>query len=179
MKKSNLIGEIVMCLCEIVCGILLLINPVGFTSSIIIIFGVVLAISGIGSVVSYFRADPYEAMRGQLLTRGLALLTVGLFCSFKSHWFIVTFPLLTILYGVGTLAAGFVKTQWAVDAIRRKDRYWGWMALGAALSLLFAVLILSNPFSSTAVLWSFVAISLIVEAVLDLIAVIFGRKADN
>lgn len=179
MKKSNIIGEILMCLCEIICGILLLINPVGFTSSIIVVFGAILAISGIGSMITYFRADPFEAASGQLLAQGLALLVGGLFCSLRSHWFIATFPLLTILYGIGTLATGFIKTQWAVDAIRRKEHYWGWMALGAALSLLFAVLILSNPFSTTAVLWTFVAISLIVEAVLDLFAVIFGKKAGN
>ena len=42
---------------EILIGILLLINPVGFTSSIIVAFGIVLTIMGIGQIIKYFRTD--------------------------------------------------------------------------------------------------------------------------
>ena len=48
MLKRNL-GSVAMSLAEIVIGILLLVNPVGFTSGIIVTFGVVLMITGIGT----------------------------------------------------------------------------------------------------------------------------------
>ena len=38
--KEN-INTIVICLCEILVGVLLLINPIGFTSGIIIMLGIV------------------------------------------------------------------------------------------------------------------------------------------
>ena len=48
MLKRNL-GSVAMSLAEIVIGILLLVNPVGFTSGVIVTFGVVLMITGIGT----------------------------------------------------------------------------------------------------------------------------------
>jgi len=51
--------------------------------------------------------------------------------------------------------------------------------IGAVLTLVFALLILANPFASTAFLWTFIAISLIVEAVLDILAFTFGRKSES
>ena len=50
------------------------------------------------------------------------------------------------------------------------------MGLSAALTIVCAVIILYNPFSSTAVLWTFIAITLIVEAVVDVIATIFAKE---
>lgn len=54
----------------------------------------------------------------------------------------------------------------------------GWFIalIGAALSVLFAVLVLANPFSSTIILWNFIAIWLIIEAVMDILTFIFGMK---
>ena len=66
--KEN-INTIVICLCEILVGVLLLINPIGFTSGIIIMLGIVLLISGIISVIGYFRTDAAIAVHEQ----GLAI----------------------------------------------------------------------------------------------------------
>ncbi len=177
MKEQKGTASVILCLCEVVVGILLFVNPVGFTAGIIIALGAVLIVAGVVNVVNYFRQDPAEAALGSRLAAGLASILAGLFCVTHSHWFIVTFPLLTILYGVVILVSGLVKAQWAVDLARQKLRHWCWMALSAALTLIFAAIILLNPFATTAVLWIFVAISLIVEAVADLVTAIFGRQA--
>ena len=60
MLKRNL-GSVAMSLAEIVVGILLLVNPVGFTSGIIIAFGIVLMLMGISTTIKYFRTEPEEA----------------------------------------------------------------------------------------------------------------------
>ena len=60
----------------------------------------------------------------------------------RSEWFIVTFPVLTILYGITVLVTGFYKVQMTVDTLRMKRVRWGWMAVGAALSLALAAIIL-------------------------------------
>lgn len=101
---------------------------------------------------------------------------MGLFCALKSEWFIATFPLLTVIYGVVTLMTGLSKVQWAIDMLRQKQKYWFVALIGALLTLVFAVLILCNPFSSTAIPWTFIAISLIVEAVMDILAFVFGKR---
>ena len=48
--------------------------------------------------------------------------------------------------------------------------------IGAVCTLLFGILILANPFESTAVLWTFIAVTLIVEAVVDILTLVFGRR---
>ena len=175
MLKRNL-SSMATSLVELIIGILLLINPIGFTSGIIIAFGVVLMIMGIHKTVKYFRTEPEEAAVSQILVKGLLMLLAGAFCAFNSHWFIATFPVLTLVYGVVILITGITKVQWTIDIIRMKRSKWFWAAISAAISIVCGVVIITSPFSTTAVLWMFIGISLIVEAVFDMIGSIFGNR---
>ena len=176
MSKINRnTGNLLTCIFEILVGILLLIDPVGFTSGIIIVFGIVLAVIGVISLFKYFRMDAETAAQENGLVKGLIFAIFGLFCAFKSEWFIITFPLLTVLYGILTLISGVSKVQWAVDMLRAKQKYWFVEVIGAILTIVCAVLILSNPFTSTAFLWTFIGVTMIVEAVVDVFAFVLGR----
>ena len=180
MKKlKNLLSGLIFCLLELIVGILLLINPVGFTSWIIQIAGIVLVITGIVDVVKYFTTSTKEASLGQTLAKGLLSVLAGGFCALKTEWFIVTFPVLTVLYGVITLMGGIGKIQMMFDMIRQKNKKWFWAAISAVVSIVCAIVILSSPFTSTAVLWVFTGISLLVEAVLDFFALLFGKKTTD
>ena len=174
LKRS--LGGVAMSLVELIVGILLLVNPASFTSGIIVAFGVVLMLMGIGSIIKYFRTEPEEAAVNQSLVTGLIELLAGVFCAFNSHWFIMTFPVLTLVYGVVILLTGLTKLQWMVDIIRMKRRRWLLAAVSAAISILCGVVIITSPFSTTAVLWAFTGISLIMEAVFDMISAIFGNR---
>ena len=172
-------GSVLVCLMEILTGILLLIEPIGFTTSIIMILGAVLTISGVFKLIQYFRAGPAAAAAGQGLMKGLLAVIGGVFCMTQSGWFLAAFPVLTILYGAVTLISGLFKVQLTVDMLRFKQKKWGWAALAAALTILAAVIILANPFSSAVVLWTFIAITLIVEAVFDVISIFAGRDRQS
>lgn len=176
MNKSNMITGLIMALCELAVGILLLVNPIGFTSLIFIVLGIILLAAGTLEIISYFREEPAIALTRQGLAKGLAEIAAGLFCAFQSNWFIATFPLLTILYGVVILMTGFSKVQRAADMFRMKLKKWYLAAISAALSLVFAGIVLSNPFASTEALWIFVAVSLIVDAIVDAVVLVFRRK---
>lgn len=168
--------NIIMALGEILVGILLLVNPFRFTAGIITGAGILLVALGAVTVLAYFKADPLEAAKGQQLTKGLSVLLAGIFCIFKSEWFLITFPLLTILYGFGILLTGIAKVQWAVDMFRLKKESWHYAALSAGVTVVVAAVILMDPFATTAVLWTFIAVSLIVEAVVDIVALVFLMK---
>lgn len=161
---------------ELVVGILLMINPVNFTVGIITAAGVVMILYGVINIIKYFRMDAKTAVSGQSLAQGLCMILMGAFCTLKSEWFIATFPVLTMIYGVITLFAGMRKIQLTVDLLRLKNKKWFWGAISAAVSIVCAVIILNSPFTTTAVLWMFTGISLIVEAVFDCITVIMGVK---
>lgn len=173
---KNNIGNIVYCVVEIIIGILLLINPVSLTAGIIMMLGIVLAVLGISNIVTYFHTDPQKATQTNGLMNGLILVAVAYVCFFKIEWLFATFPLMAVFYGIVILITGINKLQWAVDWMRLKKRYWYVALIGALLSILFALVILMNPFTSVGVLWAFIAVSLIVEAMIDIVAYIFGRK---
>lgn len=175
MLKRNL-NSVIMSIAEIIIGVLLLVDPVGFTSGIIVASGVVLMIMGLGTTIKYFRSKPEDAAVGQFLTKGLLGLLGGAFCAFNSYWFIATFPVLALVYGVAILITGITKIQWTIDIIRLKRKKWFWMAISAVISILCGITVISNPFSSTAVLWIFIGTALIVDAVFDMIGGIFGNR---
>ncbi len=176
-KNASGIHKIVLCLFELALGVLLLINPVGFTSGILRALGVLLLLDGVVHVFRYFKEPPEAAALAQDLTRGLLETIAGLFCMLKSQWFIVTFPLLTVLYGVLALINGVGKIQWAVDLLRKKSKKWFWAAISAAVMLICSLVILADPFRSAVVLWVFIGVTWIADAILDVIAMIFERKA--
>ena len=74
------------------------------------------------------------------------------------------------------LVTGITKLQWTIDIIRMKRSKWFWMAISAAISILCGITVITNPFSTTAVLWMFIGISLIVDAVFDMIGGILGNR---
>lgn len=170
--RKRILGGLAMCLFELLVGILLLINPIGFTSGIIMAAGIALLIAGLVSIVKYLKMDAAKAAVSQSLMTGLIALLAGAFCTFKSQWFILTFPVLTMLYGVVVLVAGLAKVQKAVDMLRLKNKRWFLGAISALISILCGIVILQNPFASTTVLWMFTGISLIVEALFDVITLI-------
>lgn len=174
--KSNA-NVIIICLCEVLIGVLLLIDPVGFTTAIIIAFGVALLIAGLVAIISYFRTDAVEASLRRTLTKGLTMLLAGAFCVIQPAWLIAAFPLLTILYGVIILLAGLSKAQWAIDSLRLKTGRWFLHAISAVVSISCAFVILADPFASTLALWMFTGISLIVEAALDVVVLIFSKNS--
>lgn len=175
-------STIFLSLFELIVGILLLISPVGFTTGIFMTAGIILMAVGLLSAIRYFRTNAAEASSGQMMFKALVCLIVGAFCLFRSGWIIATFPLLTMIYGVVILLTGLAKIQWTIDGIRLKKKRWYIGAIGAAVSALCAVVIFLNPFSSTAVLWIFTGVSLIVEAVMDIALMIVSslvKKGDE
>ena len=168
--------NLILCIGEIVIGALLLINPIAFTSAVLVALGVILVLLGGARLMGYFRAVPEVAAQSGGLVTGLSFLLAGLFCIFRWEWFVLTFPILTVVYGVLTLANGINKLQWAVDALRLDQKYWYLAMIGAGLTLVFGALIVFNPFTTTSVLWTFIGISLIIEAVLDILCFVFGKK---
>ena len=169
---SGHLGGLVLCVMEIVVGVLLLVDPVGFTSGIIIGAGWVMAVLGAVSIVRYFMLAPEEAAKAQLLFRGLTLGMAGTLCITQYAWFLTAFPLLTVLYAGWMLVLAAMKLQQMTDMLRRKAGRWYMPAIAAGLAVVLAIIILVNPFGAAKAVWTFVGISLIAEAVVELVGAI-------
>lgn len=177
MNIKEKFSVVALSIIEIMAGILLLISPVGLTAWIIVIAGFILTVTGILKIIGYFRVSAEEAILHSSLIFGILSVLLGFWCMFRSEWFIALFPLLTTLYGILILISGVVKVQWTADMIRLKKGHWQWMALSAVVTVVCAVVILRHPFAATATLWMFIGITMIIEAVIDIIAVIFMRRS--
>lgn len=171
--------DFALCIVELIAGILLLLDPVQFTSTVIIGTGVILIILGLIEVVNYFRTEAEAAALGRLLTKGLAFVLAGVFCAVRWEWFLATFPVLTMVYGVIILLTGISKIQLAVDMVRLKNGRWRWAAVNSALTLTCAVVVLCNPFASTEILWAFTGAALVGVGIFDLVVVIFRGKENR
>ena len=169
LKKNG--SAIVAGLVELLIGILLFVDPEGFTAGILTAVGIVLFICGVVCLIHYFNTDPVQAALEQNFSKGLVMILLGGFLVLRTQQVIALFPLFTHFYGVAILIIGVVKLQQGIDLLRLKARYWFLAGVNALLAILFAAVILSNP----AILWQLAAISLIVEAVLD-IAVLFLNR---
>jgi len=175
-KKFQSYESLFLALAEGIVGIILLLRPVGFTTAIIMTIGAVITVQGLLSIISYFRHDVQQMLGSHQLVKGLTLVAAGLFCLFKSEWFLAAFPVLTVLYGVLILLSGFYKLQWAVDMYRLKVKYWYVALISAGIALVLSALILINPFTTTNLLWIIVGATMVVGAVMDIVAFLFKKK---
>lgn len=176
MNKDKKINALFLCIAELIVGILLLIKPVGFTSGIIICVGIGLMVKGLVEIIRYFRTSAQTAAEQRSLSRGLIMLLVGGFCAFRHQWLMAALPFLGIIYAVALMMLGVEKIQTAVDQHRLGNDRWYIVAISAVIAIICALVIFFNPFATTVYLWVFTGISLIVEAVADIIAFAVNRK---
>ncbi|MBQ8200741.1 MAG: DUF308 domain-containing protein [Clostridia bacterium] len=167
-------GSVMTSMLEIIAGVLLLINPVGFTSSIIIGAGAVMALLGVMNLVRYFLGKPEIGAQKQQLFKGMVLIMAGVVCITQYPWFLTAFPLLTVLYAGWMLVLAAMKLQQMADMLRAKAGRWYMPGIAALLAAVLAAIILVNPFGATSAVWVFVAVSLIAEATVELVSVIVG-----
>ncbi|MBE7065694.1 MAG: DUF308 domain-containing protein [Ruminococcaceae bacterium] len=179
MKKlKNSLSSIILCLFEILVGVLLLMKPVEFAKGIIIAAGAILILLGLINAVKYFKTNVEEAAGSQYLTIGLLALLAGIFCVIKAGWIVAAVSALTLIYGVVILVTGLSKVQLTCDMLRKRNKKWFLALISAAVSIICAVIIINNPFATTAGLWIFAGIVLIAESILDIVTIIFEKKGN-
>lgn len=160
---------------ELALGILILCNPVGLSSMIIVTAGILLALIGAYHLYQYIRLSREEAAKTWKLASGTGSLVLGITAIANHHWMVQILGTLTALYAVLVLVFAFMKLQIAVDAARCSRKCWYLMAVSVLLSAVLAVLLLLNPFAEN-VVWVFTGIALIVIAVLDGVYFALGKK---
>ncbi|MCR5419310.1 MAG: DUF308 domain-containing protein [Lachnospiraceae bacterium] len=169
--KANL-PAFILFLLEAAVGILLLVNPIGFTSAIIRAIGIGMAAGGAIWSIKYFRTPVREAAATGMLFCGIISMLLGLFLITKTEWLITTMTILIAIYAVMILVLGILKLQWTVDLIRMKRDKWGVSGVSAMIAILFGALLLINPFKTTEFIWKLAGAALLAQAFFDIAALI-------
>ena len=172
LKKISV--SLMMSAGELALGLLLLINPVGLTSVVIIAMGIILVLMGSYNLFRYIRLSKEEAAKTWFLATGACLLAIGVTAIANQYWLVTLLGTLTTLYSVMLLAIMFMKLQIAVDAARGQRPFWYLMGISVMVTAVLAVLLFMQAFAENAV-WTATGIILLVLAVLDGVYFILGR----
>ena len=170
MKKflTSKIGNILLCIAEIIVGVLLLVNPDAVTSAFIIGAGAVMILTGIVFCTLYFVGEAEKMVIKQLLFKGLLLIILGVLCVTQYGVLLAALPFVTWVYAIAMLILAAYKVQCTVDILRR----WYFPAISAALAVVLALFILLNPNTAMNIVWGFMGVSIILEAGLEIATII-------
>ena len=167
--------SLLLAACEIALGLLLLINPVGLTSMVIILLGILLLLLGGYHLYRYIRLPREDAAKTWKLATGVGVIALGISAIANQHWLVQVLDAVTTLYGAMLLAAAFMKLQIAVDALRGSRPAWYLMAVSFLVTAVLATLLFLNIIPESAV-WIVTGIVLLILAVLDGVYFVLGRK---
>lgn len=159
--------SILLCLFELLAGLLVVINSKGFNKIVIVAAGFGLILTGLLQVIKYYRAEPKAAAQKNFLMKGLLLLSSGCFCAFRSNWFVDVLPSFSFALGVGIFVIGLTKIQKAMDMVRMDQKQWYSAFIGAAVSLACAATILNGPVATKKIFWILTGIILVLVAIAD------------
>ena len=169
-QKGTGIAAVILYL---IAGVLLLIWPDLMTEITMWALVIVLAAYGIYRIIAYFRMTPEEGASTYSLALALFLLLLAVYIIIDRTSFASIFPR---IWGLMLLIGGFIKIQEAIDALRIHQRHWWWLLIGAAISVVLGIFAILRPAFILESIALFIGISLIVEAIIDVILLIFFRK---
>ncbi len=169
MKKGALLTAVLY----IVLGLILIIWP-GMTAMIVsYTFASILAVMGLGYVISYFVQKAKEPFLRYDLVIGLVLLILAAFIFFKVDAVISLIP---FLLGFAVSFDGIVKLQHAIDLKRLQYRNWLLVLLLSLLGIALGIVLIIDPFKAMETLLLLIGIGLLFSGITDIITVICLAK---
>lgn len=166
-KLKNL--SIITIIASAVMGIVLLVRPGETLYVVSMICGITMIALGIGALISYFAKDRNLFL---IVLAVISVITGIIVCvEYKNIVSILLF-----LFGLFILISGVVDLITSIDVRRYGFGDWIVSFLLSVATAILGLLIVINPFSSSLAVIRLLGISLIVYAVLDLIAFIQVKK---
>ncbi len=163
---------VLVILFEIAVGLMLLIDPVGFTNSVVIILGILFLVLCVICLISFIRAKKNEESGTLSLIGAIVLLIIGVVFTFFSQAILTLIVALSLIYGIILFVFGINKIVYFFAA-KNQDMTASWLnLLGGILALILGVVIVIYPKDATEVLWTIAGIAMLLEAVIDIITVI-------
>jgi uncharacterized membrane protein HdeD (DUF308 family) len=163
--KKIKIQQLVTAIAIAIIGLLFIIFPQSSAHILCYAGGAVLIVWGVIRTVLYF----VTGMRGvnYSLAGGIALIAIGAILCAKPD---LISEIVTIALGVILIIDGVIKLQQSMDIVKLKESGWWISLIVAGVSIVLGLVTLIDPFGSRTALMIFIGISLIVDAVCDIIS---------
>lgn len=161
--------SIITMIAGVITGIILIAKPEQSVQFICIIFGAVLILLGIGSVISYFTKLKFTF----LAVVGVILVIIGVMVCIRYERLVSA---VIFLFGLFVTISGIVDFISALDARKNNLKSWIFSIVMSVGVTILGIIVLVNPFDSAILLTRLLGLSLIIYAMLDLITLIQVRK---
>lgn len=176
MKFRKMLPMLLIILFEAAVGVLLLIDGEAFTRAVLIIFGALLMVLGLVMLFRFIGDRREEIFNPLALVIAVIAIAVGAVFAFGSSLIIGLITLITLIYGVIMAINGVFKLVDYFTLRKAGAPVSGFTVFSAVLAIALGIVIVINPFGTDVALWMVMGIVLIVEAVMDIIALIMAAR---
>lgn len=154
----------------IIFSLFLIFRPEASLNFMVIVIGVVLALTGIVHMVSYFTSNKeFRAVSSELI-QGTIYTIIGLLFIFKPT---ILNEFLGIIVGAWLIIQFIVKFQFAFNLKSVSSPAWSVMLISALLHLAFGLVMFFNPFATIATLTTIAGIILLITEIGNLVESIY------
>lgn len=150
---------------SILIGLALLFLPGAFTVMACRMIAVLVLISGAAAIISYMRESQRIWRLQTLLILGIVLVILGVFMLACPSFFISLLPL---VLGIIVLVHGLQDASYALHMKQLNDPYWWVTLLIAAVSILFALIVIIDPFAAASTVTMVIGAVLVYDGISDL-----------
>lgn len=168
--KSNIVAQAVV---SIVVGLLLMFWPGITIITVLYLVGIIFAIMGISSLINYFKAPESARITGMLATGVffcLVALIVFLFPQVIAGFF-------SVILGIILVICGVVNAVRSMELKKYGNNAWIVSLILSSLIAIGGIVIIANPFATTALLVFVLGLIIASNGIVDLIIEAQMRKA--
>lgn len=160
LEKKNLIVSILLT----ILGLLLIVRPIAFIKTIIIIVGIILFVLSIIDFVHYFNSD--QDINNINLFKGIIELIAAILLIFRNDVLIDLFP---VILGVIIIFDGIFQLQIALNIKKVNQNDWVFGFVLSLITIIIGAIIVFNPFKTLELILKVAGVVLVVSEVLSLI----------
>lgn len=161
--------SVITMIASFITGIILIAKPEQSVQFICIIFGAVMILLGIGSLVSYFTKMKFTL----LAVIGILTIIIGVMICVRYERLVSA---VIFLFGLFVTVSGVVDFVSALDARKNNLKSWIFSLVMSIGVTILGLIVLINPFDSAILLTRLLGLSLLIYTMLDLITFIQVRK---
>lgn len=167
-------GAIAVSFCMLALGILMVLWPDISALTICIILGIFCIAAGVYAMVRYFKLGVAGFFFRSDLSFGICSILLGVLLLLHPYGAMIFLP---IAAGFFMIIGSVLDIQVSIEMRRLHFGNWGVMLILGIINIIFAFLLLMNPFQGASVLVIFVGISLVVDSIQNFYSIYCISKA--
>lgn len=154
-------------------AIVLIVKPLELVSTVIIIFGSILIIAGILSLISYFKTNNEYRIMNFALMNGIIIILLGILAITMSNALIAFLP---VMLAVWIIIKSVMSFQIAINLKSIHTSNWRWILVTSIITFILGLIIILNPFKSAAIAIRIIGIILVFTEITNIIETYILRK---